>query len=325
MRILVTGANGFLAINTIAELLIQGYKVIGLIRNSRNPVLPAHINLELIEGDLLDSKSLEHIVQKCSSIIHIAAETRQSLINYNDYYNSNVAGTENLIEAALKYKLKKIVYVSTANTIGYGTKENPGVETDKIREPFSKSLYAKSKLRSQEILLSKANEIDVVIVNPTFILGPYDHKPGSGRIVLMNYGKKIIFYPPGGKNFVHVYDVARGLISALKNGKNGEAYLLANENLTYKEFFQKLSAEPGSKALLIKIPKYLLMLIGVTGNILKYAGIRNDLILNNMKILCVNNFYSGQKAQNELNISFQPIDIALKEAIDWFKKNNMIR
>jgi len=325
MKVFVTGANGFLATNTIIELHDQGYKVIALIRDKRKFILPYNINLELIEGDLLDIDILEPTMQNCDYVIHIAAETRQDLIKYSEYYNLNVKGTENLIQTALKHELKKFVFVSTAGTIGYGTKDNPGIEKNKIKEPFSGSFYVNSKLESQEIVLSKANKIDVVVVNPTFIIGPYDHKPGSGRIILMSYGKKVIFYPPGGKNFIHVFDVAKGVVSALKNGKNGEMYLLANENLTYKEFFQKVSLESNSKAIFIKIPVYLLMMIGRIGNILKYAGIRNDLILVNMKILCIKNYYSNKKAQNELKLKFTSIDIALKEAVEWFKKNQMIK
>lgn len=324
MKVFVTGANGFLATNTIIELLDQGFKVIGLLRDRKKSVLPENINLELIEGDLHNTSLLEHTVQKCDCIIHIAAETRLSLIKYSDYYNINVRCTENLIQAALKHKLKKFVFVSTANTIGYGTFELPGTEENKIREPFSKSFYVQSKLEAQEIVLSKANEIDVVIVNPTFLIGSYDQKPSSGRIILMSYGKRIIFYPPGGKNFVNVFDAAKGVVSAMQKGKNRETYLFANENLTYREFFQKLSFVSNSKVCLIKIPKYLIYMIGIVGNILKFVRIRNELIMTNMKILCINNFYSNKKARTELNLEFNPIDLALKDAIKWFNENKMI-
>ncbi len=325
MKVLVTGANGLLATNTIIELLGQGYTVTGLLRDKEKFLLPPHQNLELIEGDILNADITEQAIQKCHYLIHIAAETRQNLINYKDYYKTNVEGPANLIQAAIKYKLKKFILISTVNTIGYGTKNNPGTEKDSIKEPFSSAYYAQSKLQSQEIVLSRSHEIDVVVINPTFLIGPYDSKPGSGRIILMNYGKKIIFYPPGGKNFVHVSDAARGIVSALQNGKNGEIYLLANENLTYKEFFQKLALITDSQAVLVKIPKYILLLIGIIGNILKFAGIRNEITLTNMRILCVNNFYSGQKAQNELNIKFTKIEFALKDAVNWFKDNKMIK
>lgn len=325
MKVLVTGASGFLATNTIIELLSQGYKVVGLLRDKRKYLLPSHSNLELIEGDLFNINLLDQLVQKCDCIIHTAAETSQSLINYSDYYTANITSTGNLLQAAQKFKLKKFVFVSSANTLGYGTIENPGTEVRFIKEPFSESFYARSKLTAQELVLSKANEINVAVVNPTFMLGPYDKKPGSGRIIRMNYGKKIIFYPPGGKNFVHVTDVAKGIVSVLKEGKSGELYLLANENLTYKEFFQKLISVSGSRAFIIKVPKSLLLFIGIIGNVLRFAGFRNEFTLTNMKILCINNFYSNKKAITTLNIEFHSIDSALLEAISWFKDNKMIK
>jgi dihydroflavonol-4-reductase len=180
-------------------------------------------------------------------------------------------------------------------------------------------------MESERIVLSKSKEIDVIVVNPTFLIGPYDNKPSSGRIILMSFGKKVVLYPPGGKNFVHVADVAKGIVSTLEIGKNGEKYLLANENLTYREFFQKLSAKSNSRVILIKIPKYLLLAIGIVGSILKYAGIKNELFLTNMSMLCTCNFYSNKKAKTELNIKFRSIDIALQEAIEWFKENKRIK
>jgi dihydroflavonol-4-reductase len=95
-----------------------------------------------------------------------------------------------------------------------------------------------------EELLMKASEkmkTEVVIVNPTFMIGPYDTKPSSGKIILMGYNKRISFLPPGGKNFIHVKDAAAAVCNALKYGKNREKYLLCNENLTYREFFKLMN------------------------------------------------------------------------------------
>jgi dihydroflavonol-4-reductase len=324
-KVLITGANGFLATNTIIELLNHGFYVIGLLRDRKKFILPAQTNLELIEGDILDIDFIETIIQKCDYILHVASETRQSLTKYSDYYRINVEGTEKLIRLAVKYRIKKFVYVSTAGTIGFGTKECPGDENNKIKKPFSESYYMISKLAAQDIVLANTGEVDSVVVNPSFLIGPYDQKPSSGRIILLGFNRRIIFYPPGGKNFIHVFDVAKGIVSAMLKGKNGEKYLLANENMSFKEFYQKLSGISGTRSLLIKIPKFVLMLIGYFGNILRAAGIRNDLILTNMKMLCVNNYFSGFKAQNELDIEFNTIDVALNDAVSWFKENDMIK
>lgn len=119
-------------------------------------------------------------------------------------------------------------------------------------------------------------------------------------------------------------DAAKAIVTSLLKGKNKEAYILASENLTYKQFFEKLNTNSLKKPLLIKIPSFLLMIIGVFGNLLKTLGINNEITLTNMKILCVKNYYSNLKIKNELNIEFNPIDNAITNAIDWFKSTGRL-
>ncbi len=324
MKFLVTGANGLLATNTILELLRNNHKVVGLLRDKSKFSLPPHTNLELIEGDLLNTEQCERFIKGCDHVIHAAAETRQGLPRYSDYHRVNVTATENIINAAIKNNIKKIVYVSTANIFGHGTKEDPGDERSAARVPFSNSHYIQSKINAQQLISDKSKVIDIVTVSPSFILGPYDNKPGSGRILLMGHNKKIVFYPPGGKNFVHVKDVVAGILSALNNGKSGETYLLCNENLSYAEFFQKLAAHSKKQAIHIKIPAPLLISIGIIGSALQLVGIKSEFTLVNMRILCASNFYTNQKARTELRIDFTPVNTGISEALEWFKEKKFI-
>jgi dihydroflavonol-4-reductase len=320
-KVLVTGANGLLATNVIAELLTEGYRVRGLIRNPSNFRYGQHPHLELLQGDITNQQDIETAVQGCDYVVHVAALTVQHLRHYADYQGVNVAATRNLIEAAVRSNATKFVYVSTANTFGYGTKEAPGCEDLPIARPFDKSLYALSKLEGQSEALSYQSKINVVVVNPTFMLGPYDSKPSSGRIVLLGQRKRILFYPPGGKNFIHVQDAARGVVKALEKGKNGEAYLLANENLSYKEFFQKMASRTGNHPLLIMAPRPLLLAAGAVGSILRILGVKTEVSLTNMRILCINNYYSNEKAVKAFGLSVQPIEKAIVDCLEWFSTN----
>src|SRR5690606_38132249 len=126
-------------------LLSRGYRVRGLIRDTSKFVLPHQNNLELVVGDITDQASLEVAVNGCDHIIHCAATTDQRLLSYDDYYQINVQGTENVVQAAMRHQVKKIVYVGTANTFGYGTMAIPGDETLPPKAPFSNAWYAKSK------------------------------------------------------------------------------------------------------------------------------------------------------------------------------------
>lgn len=322
-KVLVTGANGLLATNTINELIKNGYFVKALVRN-KNKFILTDRNIELVEGDITDYSLLKLALKDCEFVIHTAAETRLGLSKYHDYSKVNILGTQNLFKAAINNGVKKIIHISTSNVFGFGTIENPGCETNEINKPFSNSLYVISKVNSQKLALSFSDKVEVVVVNPTFIIGAYDQKPSSGRIILLGHNKKVIFYPPGGKNFVDAKDVAKGIVSALLNGKNKETYILSGENLSYYEFFRKLSLHSKNKTVFIKIPCFILIFIGTLGNLLKYFGIENEITLTNMKILCIKNYYTNKKAKSDLNVKFNGIDTAISDAIKWFKKNGAI-
>lgn len=324
MRVLVTGANGLLGTHVIQQLLEKGYAVNGLLRNKDKFLLPEYINLELIEGDLRNQTIVNKAVKGCDAIIHCAAITAQNLIHYNDYYETNVLGTEMILIVAIESNIKRIVYVSSANTLGHGSKEVPGNEQNPARKPFTNLLYAKSKREAEKLLLSASDRIDVVVVNPSFLIGAYDSGYGSGRIIKMGYGKRIIFIPPGGKNFVNASDAAHGIIAALEKGSNTANYLLTGENLTYASFFTKLAAMQSKKSLLITLPPILLLPIGATGSLLRYFGVKTAVSFTNMQILCTGNYYSNQKAVDKLGIGFEQIEKGITGAVDWFKHKNIL-
>src|SRR5690606_2128803 len=208
-----------------------------------------------------------------------------------DYHLINVQGTQNVIQAAIGNHIKKIVYVGTANTFGYGSSVVPGNETLPPDKPFSDAWYARSKLEGQRSMLAAADKVAVTIVSPTFMIGPYDGKPSSGAIIRMGYRKKVLFHPPGGKNFVNVVDAANGVVDALEKGRHKEAYLLAGENLTYRAFFKRLCVQTGQQTLLIRVPGTLLRITGYIGDLLRLLGVRTALSTVNMKILRINNYY----------------------------------
>ncbi|EKD30717.1 MAG: Dihydroflavonol-4-reductase [uncultured bacterium] len=318
-KVFVTGANGLLGTNLINELLFKGYRVKGLLRDKTKYQGPAHENLELTEGNLADN--LAPVLMDCDCIVHVAAVTSQSLLKYSDYIETNYDATVHLFNLAVQCNIKKFIFVSSVNTIGHGSRINPGTEKDEIRVPFDSSFYAMSKLQAENYLLQNNQKTEVIIVNPSFMLGGYDSKPSSGKIILMFWKKRVLFYPPGGKNFVHVVDVADGIISSIERGVNGEKYILANENLNYRDFFEKLNSQTKRNPIMIRIPGFVLIPFGYFGDVLRFFRVKTNLSSVNTKILCVNNFYSNRKSVSELNINYHTTDKAIKDAINYFIKH----
>lgn len=252
-------------------------------------------------------------------LFHIAAETGQNLLQYEDYKKTNYDATVHLFAQAAAAGAEKFLFVSTANTLGYGISPVLGSEKSPQLYPFTHSYYAQSKLETENYLLRQNRATKVVILNPTFMIGAYDRKPSSGRIIFWTWKKKLVFYPKGGKNFVHAEDAAEGVVQAIENGKSGEKYLLANENLSYKEFFKKINTFTGQTPVMIPIPDAGLAMLGVIGDCMRKLKIKTSLSSPNMKALRIHNFYSNRKSSEELGIRYQPVDKAVEDAICFFE------
>lgn len=323
-NILVTGANGLLGLNTIIELIAQGYCVKGYLRDSRKITHEIKGSLELVEGDIRDIQKLNSALRGCDCVIHTAAITDQNLLDYEHYYDVNVKGVMNITNAAIENKVKRIIYVGSANEFGYGNLDDLGDETREIKYPFNKSYYARSKKEAHDFILTKMKEIEVVVINPTFMIGAHDSKPSSGKLVLLGLRKRFVLCPPGGKNFICVKDVAKGIIKAINYGNNGEAYLLANENLTYHDFFKTLKKESDRNFIIIKVPNIMLQFAGLFGNMLRSIRVKTNFSSENMSAVCINSYYSNKKAKTELGLEFSPITKGLKESVMWFRNKQII-
>ncbi|MDF2454749.1 MAG: NAD-dependent epimerase/dehydratase family protein [Cytophagaceae bacterium] len=317
--IFLTGISGFLGKHIVEHLLQEGYAVKGLLRNKSSYTGAQHHNLTLIEGDLFSD--LLHVMQGVDAVVHAAAETRQHLSSSKDYLRINYDATVLLFQTAIHCRVKQFIFISTANTVGYGSLKEPGEESFPIKSPFHQSHYAQSKWLAENFILNTDHPIHVSVVNPSFMIGAFGHKPSSCRIILMAWKKRIIFYPPGGKNFVHVKDVAQAVVQLLQTIKFRQQVLLAGENLTYKEFFQKFIGISKQRSLLIKLPKQLLWLLGHLGNGIRELGIATAIQPVTMEILCLDTFYSNKKSIQELGLSYRSIDTAIQDALHRLNQN----
>jgi len=315
--IFVTGITGLLGTNLAHELIAKDFIVYAIVRNPKRYVGKTHKNLHLITMGLWGD--YDPYLQLSDIVIHIAAETSINKLNVTDYNTINYEATKRLFNHANTNEVQQFIYISTANTIGYGNRNRLGIETQQIKKPFTQLFYAQSKSKAEGFLQQNSDKMIVTILNPTFLIGAYDSKPSSGKIIKMAINKRFVFYPPGGKNFVPVKDVVQAIIKTLEIQKSGERYLIANENLSYQEFFKKIKQLTNGKQILLPIPIFILLFIGHIGDFLRLLKIKTSLSLTNMKILGVKNYYSNEKSIQQLSIKYTPLDTAIKEAINYFK------
>ena len=328
MKILVTGATGLLGSNIARELHRAGEEVMALLRPSSDRRGIADMPCKVFYGDLTSYEQVARAVKECDAIIHAASTTSIIPMEFSFYENINVKGTANIVRAALELGNKRLIYVSTANTFGPGSKINPGTELSEFSLFGFNSGYINSKYIAQQFVLEavEKHNLNAVIVNPTFIVGPYDIKPSSGKLLLYGLRNKIIWCPPGGKNFVHVRDVAQGIYHILQKGAKGECYLLAGENLSYREFFSLLSEVTGIKKPVVELPKTALYGAGIASDIWGALSKQKlEMNLTNLKLACLENYYSGNKAKTAFKLNNTPIRLAIEEALGWFEKEGSIK
>ena len=316
MKILLTGGTGLLGRNII-ECLLEGNHEITLLLRDPTKYKKQDKKITKVKGDVLNLDSILDAIEKCECVIHAAADTSQHHLNILDF-KVNTQGTKNIVLACKKKNIKKLIHVGSAGFFGYGSKENPGNENATIKYPSNQSLYLMSKLHAQQEITAYGKSNSVITIHPTFMIGAHDYGPSSGKIILMAM-KKIVFCPPGGKNFVHVKDVANACISAIDSNNHGANYIIGNENLSYYEFFKLIQKKYNRKSIIIRIPSFVFYIMGLLGNVFRFMGFKTELSLANMKILMINNYFKNDKSLKELNLKYSPTEKAINDAVNFFK------
>lgn len=325
-KIFVTGADGLLGSNIIRELLSRDYEIKVLSQKGRHVKTLDGLPIEKVEGDLLDKESLRQGMTGCDYVIHAAASTAVWPTRSKMTRRVNIVGTTNVMELALELNVKRIVYVGTASTFGFGSKDNPGVEGNPYKSAKYEMDYMDSKYEAHQIVLDFFKKgLPVLIVNPTFMLGPYDSAPSSGAMILGVYNGKVPGYVPGGRNYICVKDAAVGVCNGLIMGRTGESYILGNQNLDYKEAFLLMGNVLGVKPPIKRIPGFVMIMYGAISSFFGILLNRRPTVSYNLALIsCDEHYFSSAKAVEELKLPQTPIEEGIKDAMVWFKENGYI-
>ena len=323
MKTLVTGGTGFIGANVVRALLHRGADVRALVRHGSDLRNLAGLDLELVYGDLRDRRSLEAALKGCGSLFHVAAVYALWTPHRDEIYDSNVAGTVNILEAALSSNVQKIVYTSSVATIGLLADDSPGSEDIAIRPEELVSDYKRSKyLAEQEVLKYAQRGLPVVIVNPSFPVGPWDIKPTpSGQRIVNFLRGKIPACVDTGLNVVDVEDVAIGHLLAAEKGRVGERYILGHVNLTLAEIFQLLEQVSGVKAPRRRIPYTVAYLAACVSELVSRTITHKApfVTLAGVKLSRQRMFFDATKAVRDLALPQTPAREALAKAVRWFR------
>ena len=333
MTTLVTGATGFIGGNLARALWARGEDVRALVRPSANDLAIRETGVAQVTGDLLDSESVQRAVAGCETVYHCAATYAFWSPRPCEVYRSNVTGTENLLDAARRAGVRRVVFTSSVSTIGIPDQvshdpERLGTEEMPPRPALLVGYYKQSKYASEQVALAANDgEMEVVVVNPCAPVGEWDVKPTpTGQIPLSFARGKAPGYIATGMNLIDVADVAEGHILAMERGAPGERYILGYRNLTLKEIFDILSKITGRRAPSICIPHWAILGIAYFDEFIEGALLRRPptVPVEAIKITKHPMYVSSSKAVSELGLPQNPVEVALEKAIRWFRDHGYI-
>jgi dihydroflavonol-4-reductase len=268
MRAFVTGGTGFIGGRLVAKLLERGDDVAALVRSPDKATELEKGGAELIQGDLSDTDAIRRGTEGADVVIHSAAIYKVGIpkSQHEEMFETNVRGTERVLDAAIQAGVPKIVYVSTVNVFGNTGGKVVDESYERPRNGFL-SYYDRTKYDSHQVALDRIDKgAPIVIVQPGGVYGPNDHSEIGNMIDQYRSGKlPMVPFPETGLNMVHVDDVADGCILACDKGEPGEAYVLGGEITTMRGILEKVAEIDGKKPPKRDLPTGLLKAMAPAG------------------------------------------------------------
>ena len=341
--VFVTGGTGMVGAHLLYELVSKGEKVRALKRPGSRIHQTEKIfsfyssehqslmqNIEWVDGDILEKDSLRELLVGVDRIYHAAAMVSFDPRDRETMIHNNVEGTANLVDLAVSLKIPRFCHVSSISAIGSPPEGIEANEDHPWRTNLEHSAYAQSKYLSEmEVWRAMFQGLNMVIVNPSVIIGPGDWKTGSSRLISTVW-KGLKFYTRGGTGFVDVRDVAKAMINLMNEdvweGVKNQRYILNSENLHFREFFNQVSG-----SLRVKQPKYF------AGNLLLNMACRLSAINSHLTgaqpaitrdtIRSANrvSYYDGSKICRTIGFEYTPIEVSIRNNSQLFLKDSGLK
>jgi len=325
----ITGASGLLGSNLAAELRARKVHVRAVRRPTTKVDHLADLDIEWVYGDLDDYPSLENACRGADVVFHCAAVVGVTPRVTPALRKANIEGTGMLFAAARKAKVGRVVHVSSVTAVGLSTDGRPVGEDARWNFPDYglDDGYAISKHQAEQLAHAAArHDLDAVIVNPAFMLGPRDARPSTGQMILQIVKGRAPVWTPGYNNFVDVRAVARGCVLAWERGQRARRYILGGENLSYREAFTRIAKIAGVSPPRLPAPRLATMAVGWLGDAYQVITGREP-VINSVaaRYAYSDRFqFSSARAEAELGYRAGSFDTAIGDALAWFRARGMV-
>ena len=326
MNIAITGATGHLGAAVLQKLFRNNHSVKALIRDDDTRSCEG-LPVETVKGNLHNEKALQELMSYCDALIHCAAYISVNGDPQGLVHHTNVTGTNNVMKAAKQAGIKRVIHISSIHAFN----QRPTHEIlDEKRETVNEKVFAydHSKKQGQEIALSmNGNGMDVIVMNPTSIIGPYDFKPSKmGKVILDLYSGRLPFVFDGGFDFCDCRDVAHAIVNGLTAGTPGENYLLSGKWHSLLQLAKLFSKVSSKKIKVIALPSFM----GKAGlpfvKSLAYLKKKDPLYtIEALEALFAGNrCISSAKAMRDLNYTIRPFEETLRDTFNWFRNKGYL-
>ncbi len=329
----VTGGTGLVGMHLIVGLLKRGEHVRALYRDDASQTACKQFfnyckvntnQLQWVQGDILDMPLLESLVEGCHTVYHAAAVVSFHRRDRELMYEVNIQGTENVVNAALTGGCQTLVYISSVAALGRNNKNIPVTEDAEWKDGPHLTNYSRSKhMAEREVWRGREEGLQVVVVNPTIVLGIGDFTRSSAEIFSRVNGG-LPFYPPGSNGFVAVQDVVAACFHLLENRHFNRRFILCGEHRSFQSLFEEIAS-----ALQVRPPKIaanrFYMQVGRIGAWVvqlisrKKAFITRESIRNAGK----NHRYDTSRITQETGFAFTPLSSVIAETATYLKALNV--
>jgi dihydroflavonol-4-reductase len=324
---LVTGATGLVGNNVVRQLVDRDRGVRVLVRNAGPLVDRAFAGLPVSRhvGGLDDQPAIVAAAAGCRVVVHAAAVVHCGWGRRDEMHRVNVEGTR-IVARAARLAGARLIHVSSVDAIGLRTDGGPA---DEETPPggMPECPYVVTKREAEAAVLEEVERgLDAVIVNPVYMIGPWDWKPSSGRMLLELAAGRGLCAPPGANDFVDVRDVAAGIIAAIDRGRTGRRYILGGHSLSYLEAWRFFARASGRMLPLGHAPRVAVRLAGWLGDAVSLVTGREPDVNSaaaGMSLLAHN--FSCRRAEQELGYTYRPFETTVQDAWGWFVERGYAR
>ncbi|MFN0020806.1 MAG: NAD-dependent epimerase/dehydratase family protein [Pirellulaceae bacterium] len=324
MKYLVTGATGLLGNNIVRRLLEVGQQVRVLSRSNDDPRPFAGLNVDRRTGNVINAADMLEAVQGIDVVIHSAGHVHIGWSQEKQHRLVNVEGARNAAVAARTVGAR-LVHISSVNALGLGRLDNPANEETALPGAILCPYVVTKRAGAEAVLKEIERGLSAVILNPGFMLGPWDWKPSSGKM-LLEVARFAPLSPTGAFSVADARDVAAAVVQAAKSSSVQGKYVLAGHNLTYFDAWTKFAGAAGKRGPRFRCGPINRWIGALSGDFWsRVTGREPNLNSAGMLMSCQHHCFSSAKAENELAYSIRPLEVTIRDAWSWFVEHGYVK